>query len=150
MRSVVVTLYDSCQCRLASLGKSIEHILVLSCVVQGKAREITLADGTVANPCEYRGEEAVLIVFCHGSLALDGTNHFANSLGAEIIDPDVGALVNLEDAILTVFCFETVLRIPGEPTVKTYLKQGQSSELNHEPFRQDTYQHPRHVSAQSQ
>ena len=81
----------------------------MSRIVQGEAGEIALSDGTVTYPGKNGREKSVLVVFCHRGLALDGTDHFANSLGAEIVDPDVGALVNLKDAILTVFCFETVL-----------------------------------------
>lgn len=78
-------------------------------IVEGEARKIALSDGTVAHPGKDGREKSVLIVFCHGSLALDGSDHFANSLGAEIVDPNVGALVNLKDAILAIFCLETVL-----------------------------------------
>lgn len=62
-----------------------------------------LSDGTVARPGKDGRQKPALIVFCHGSLDLDGIDHLANSLVAEIVHLHVGDFVNLEDTILTVF-----------------------------------------------
>lgn len=49
-------------------------------------------------------------------------HHFQRSLGDQVIDPDIVALLDLENTVLAVVLIHAVLRIVGEPTVEAYIR----------------------------